>query len=70
MKRALKVSNVDGEVHLNQKQRLTIAFTGNTFPHRKQPRNDAGDFIVDKIACHQHVTLPKLNSPATPTKKP
>ena len=67
MKRARKVSNVHGEVHFKQKQRLTIAFTGNTLPHRKQSRKSAEDFIVDKIACHQHATVPKLNSPtATP----
>ena len=65
MKRARKVSNVHGEVHFKQKQRLTIAFTGNTLCHRKQSRKDAGDFIVDKTACHQHATLPKLNSSTT-----
>ena len=32
MKRARKVSNVHGEVHCKQKQRLIIAFTGNTLP--------------------------------------
>ena len=35
MKRAPKVYNVHGEVHFKQKQRLTIAFTGNKLPHRK-----------------------------------
>ena len=35
MKRARKVSYVHGEVHFKQKQRLSIAFTGNTLPHRK-----------------------------------
>ena len=34
MKRARKVSNVHGEVHFKQKQRLSIVFTGNTLPHR------------------------------------
>ena len=36
MKRASKVSNVHGEVHVKQKQRLTIASTGKTLPQRKQ----------------------------------
>ena len=52
MKRARKVSNFQGEGHFKQKQRLTVVFTGNTLPHRKQPRKGAGDFIVAKIACH------------------
>ena len=68
MKRARKVSNVHGEVHFKQKQRLTIAFTGNTLLHRKQSCKGAEDFIVDKIACHQHATVPKLNSPMAPTR--
>ena len=51
MKRARKVSNVHGEVHFEQKQRLTIAFIGNTLPHRKKSRKGAEDSIVDKIAC-------------------
>ena len=66
MKRARKVSNVHGKVHFKQKQRLTIAFTGKTLPQRKQSRKGAKDFIVDKTTCHQHATLPKLNSPTTP----
>ena len=65
MKRACKISNVLGEVHFKQKQRLTIAFTGSTLSHRIQPRKGAKDFIVDKSACHQHATLPKLNFPTT-----
>ena len=60
MKRAREVFNVHGEVHFKQKQRLTIAFTGNTLPHRKQSRKTAEDFIHDKIASHQHAFLPKL----------
>ena len=67
MKRARKVSNVHGEAHFKQKQRLTIAFTGNKLPHRKQSRKSA-DFIVDKIACYQHATVPKLNSPMAPPR--
>ena len=63
-----KVSNVHGEVNFKQKQRLTIAFNGNTLPYRKESRKGAEDFIVDKIACHQHATLPKLNSPTTPPR--
>ena len=63
MKRARKVSSVRGEVHFKQNQRLTIVFTGNTLPHRKQPCKGAEYFIVDKIACHQHATVPKMNSP-------
>ena len=68
MKRARKVTNVHVEVHFKQKQRLTIAFTGNTLPHRKQSRKGAEDFIVDKITCHKHATLPKLNSPTMPPR--
>ena len=68
IKRARKVSKDHGEVHLKQKQRLTIAFTENTLPHRKQSRKGAEDFIVDKIACHQHATVPKLNFPTVPTR--
>ena len=58
MKRARKVSNVHGEAHFKQKQRLTIAFTGNKLPHRKQSRKGAEDSIVDKSVCHQHATVP------------
>ena len=68
MKRARKVSHVHGEVYFKQKQRLTIAFTGNTLLHRKYSRKDAEDFIVDKIACHQHAILPKLNSLTRPPR--
>ena len=68
MKRARKVSNVHGEVHFKQKQRLTIVFTGNTLPHRKQPCKGAEYFIVDKIACHQHATVPKMGSPTAPSR--
>ena len=68
MKRGRKVSNVNGEVHFKQKQRLTIAFTGNTLSHRKQSRKGAEDSIVDKNACHQHATLPKSNSPTIPPR--
>ena len=41
MKRAFKVSNFYGEVHFKQIQRLTILFTGNTLPRRKQSRKGA-----------------------------
>ena len=68
MKRARKVSNVYGEVNFKQNQSLTIAFTGNTLPQRKQSRKSAEDSIVDKIACHRHATLPKLNSPTVPPR--
>ena len=69
MKRARKVSNVHGEVHFKQKQRLLFVFTGNTLPLRKQSCKGAEYFIVDKIACHQHATVPKMNSPtASPNK--
>ena len=57
MKRAGEVSNVHGEVHFKQKQRL------NTLPHRKQSCKGVEYFIVDKIACHQHATVPKMGSP-------
>ena len=40
MERATKVSNIHGEAHFKQKQRLTIVFTRNTLPHRKRSRND------------------------------
>ena len=69
MKRARKVSNVHGEVHLKQKQRLTIVFTGNTLPNRKQSYEGADYFIVDRIACHQHATVPKMNSATAPPNK-
>ena len=68
MKRARKVSDVQGEVHFKQKQRPTIAFTGNALPHRKQSRKGSEDFIADKIACHQHATVLKLNSPGRPPR--
>ena len=68
MKRARKVSNIHGEIHFQQKQRLTIVFTGNTLPHRKRAHKGA-DFIVDKIACHQHVTN-KTELPYDAPKKP
>ena len=35
---------------------------------RKQSRKDAEDLIVDKIACHKHAALPKLNSPTIPPR--
>ena len=41
MKKAHKVSNVDDEVHFKQKQRLTIAFTENALPHRKDSGKSA-----------------------------
>ena len=47
-----------------------LFFTGNTLPHRKQPCKGAEYFIVDKIACHQHATVPKMNSPTVSPKKP
>ena len=65
MKRACKGSNIHGEVNFKEKQRLIIVFTGYTLPHRKQSGKGAEDFIVDKIACHQHATLPKLSFPTT-----
>ena len=68
MKRARKVSNVHGKVSFRQKQRLTIAFTGNTVHHRKQSRKGTEDFIVDKIARHKHATVPKANSPTAPPR--
>ena len=68
MQRARKVSNVHGGVHFKQKQNLTIYFTGSTLPSRKQSRKDAEGFIVDKTACYQHATLPKLNFPTTPQR--
>ena len=70
MKRARKVSNVHGEVHFKQKQRLTIVFIGNTLPHRKQSCKGAEDFTVDKIACHQHATVTKNELPHSAPKKP
>ena len=50
----------------SKNQRLTIVFTGNTLSHRKQSWKGAEDFIVGKIACHQHATVPKMNSPPPP----
>ena len=69
MKRARKVSNVHGEVHFKQKQRLTIDFTGNTLPRRKLPCKGAEYFIVDTTACRQHATVTKMNSPTAPPNK-
>ena len=71
MKRDRKVSNAHGEVHFKQKQKLTIVFTGNTHPppYRKQSCKGAEYFIVDKIACHQHATVSKMNSPMAPPNK-
>ena len=68
MKIAGKVCNAHGEVDFKQNQRLTIVFTGNTLPHRKKSREGAEDFIVDKIACHQHATVSKLKSPTAPQR--
>ena len=50
MKRVHKVHCFHREVHFNQKQRLVIAFTGNTFPNRNQSRKGTEYLIVDKIA--------------------
>ena len=68
MEKARKVSNVHGEVHFKQKQSVTIVFIGNTLLHRKESCKGAEDFIDDKIACHQHATVPKMNSPTAPPK--
>ena len=65
MKGARKVFNAHGEVYFKQKQRLTIAFAGNTLPHRNQSRKGAEDLIIGVIACHQRAILPKLTSPTT-----
>ena len=67
-KRTRKVSNAHGEVHFKQKQRLIIVFSGNTLHHRNLSCKSAEDFIVEKIACHQHATVPKLNSPTAPPR--
>ena len=69
MKRGRKVSNVHGEVYFKQKQRLTIVLTGNTLSHREHSCKGAEYFIVDTIACHQHATVPKMNSPTAPPDK-
>ena len=47
--RARKVSNVHGEVHFKQKQRLTIVFTVNTLPHRQLSCKGTEDFTEAKI---------------------
>ena len=52
MKRASKASNVHGEFYLKQNQRLTIAYTGNRLPDKKQSRKGTGDCIVYKITYH------------------
>ena len=69
MERARTVSNVHGEVHFKQKQRLSIVFSGNTLPHREQSCKSAECFIVDKITCYQHATVPKMNCPTAPPSK-
>ena len=66
MKRARRVH---GKVHFKQKQRLTIGFTGNTLPHRKQSCRGTEYFTIDEIACHQHAVVPKMNSTTAPPKK-
>ena len=69
MKRARRVSNIHDEVYFKQKQSLTIVFFGNTLPDRKQSFKGVEYFIVDKIACHQHTTVRKINSPTAPPNK-
>ena len=69
MKRARKVSNLHVEVHFKQKQRLTIVFYWKYTPPKKAPCKGAEYFIVDKTACHQHETVPKMNSPSVPPNK-
>ena len=64
----MKRANVHGEVHFKQKQKLPIAFTGNTLPHRKQSCKSAEDFIVDQFACHRHATVRKMNSTTEPPR--
>ena len=58
MERASKVSNIDDEVHFKQKQRLTITFTGNTLPHRKQSCQGAEDSIVETELFHGALKKP------------
>ena len=63
MKTARKVSNVHAQVHFKQKQRRAIAFTANTLPLTNHSCKGAEYFIVNETACHQHPTVPKMNSP-------
>ena len=61
MKRARKVSNVHGEVHFKQKQRLTIVFTGNTLPHRKQSCKEQSISLLIKLhAINMQLTKNEL----------
>ena len=69
MKTARKVSNAHGEVHFKQKQRRAIVFTANTLPLTNHSCKGAEYFIVDEIVCHQHPTVPKMNSPMVPPNK-
>ena len=63
MKRARKEYNVHGEVHFKQKPKANHYFYWKyTLPQRASCKG-AENFIVDKIACHQHATVPKMNSP-------
>ena len=64
MKRARKVSNVHVQVHFKQKQRLTIAFTGNTLPYRNQSRKDAEDFMPS--ICNATKTELPYDAPKRP----
>ena len=50
MKRVPKVYYFHREVHFKQKERLAIAFTGNTLRNRNQSREGTEYLIVDKIA--------------------
>ena len=52
MKRARKVSNFYGEVHLKQKQRLTTSFTRNTLPHRKQSCK-----VAEDVSCRRYIHI-------------
>ena len=61
MKRARKASNIRGSFQVYFKQKKTNH--GLYRNHKKQSRKGAEYFIIDKIVCYQHATLPKLNSP-------
>ena len=69
MKTARKVSNNHGEVHFKQNQKRAIAFTTNTLPLTNHSCKGAEYFFADETACHQHPTVPKMNSPMVPPNK-
>ena len=55
MKRARKVSNVRGEVHFKQKQRLTIVFNGNTLPQSNPLKAQSISLLIQLHAINMQL---------------